>query len=176
MKYKILDENEPILVEKILKSFSFPFNFHDGISTSERVMVDTYIYTDGETKELNHLKTQGIIGCQVNGIPYKHSVDTYNVDELFLKDANYIIRVIKSVEPYFTITGGRYHNVVRNIEIYLKDPKNKEILREVRNILKEKNLSVGVNDFLVPCNKRGISVTGYSEVCNNVYSLTKRKK
>ena len=176
MKYKILDENEPILVEKILKLFSFPFNFHDGISTSERIMVDTEIYTDGQIKELNHLKTQNIIGCKVNGIPYKPSADTYNVNELYLKDANYIIKVTKSLEFYRTSNGGGNRDVVRNIEIYLKNPKDKKTLKEVKCILKEKNLYMCINDMLISPSKRVISVTGYSEIHDNVYCLTKKRK
>lgn len=176
MKYKLLEENTSILIEKILKSYSFQFCFNDGITTSEKVMVDTVIYTDGQIKELKNIKNQSIIGCSINGIPYKSSVDTYNVDELLLRDADYVIKVIKSVEPYRTAKGGGYRDVVRNIEIYLKDPKNKDILKEVRSILKEKQFSVGIDDFLVSRNKKGISVTGYYEINKNIHYLTKKKK
>lgn len=168
MKYKLIKDNDQF---KILNSKQFIYYNAlpnpDGsqpknktIKTS-RGVISTKILTDGQIKSVTDLDPSEFV------LPkYIESVeaDVQEVKDLELINHNYVIRVLTQLEYRKLNRGGGLFEIVKAIEVYIKNKKDKETLRNIKKTL---NLIYG------PKNRPNDQGIEYQKAEFDVYQLVK---
>jgi hypothetical protein len=116
MKYNLLKETEPILIL-------------DGYQTKDKTkttLMETLIYTDAHNIKRVQYDSQKIEEYSINN-NYYPNINTLIKTDIWLEESTYLVTVllIKENDIY----------TIKNIEVYLKDAKDKSSIKEVRDIL-----------------------------------------
>ena len=135
----------------------------------EREIVKTKIFTDGEIKGIASLDSS------LSDLPKKFSkieIDKTELSELELSDHNYVIRILTVLEflKFGSVSG--WYDVIRNVDIYLRDKKDKESIKNIKKTLSLINSSPIFDDLF---KKKYEKINTYEQVNENVYQLQKRK-
>lgn len=166
MKHKILDDNQEIEI------------IEGGKTRPRRKKVKTMIYTDGNV--INCSK-KDVIHDEfiINGKLYEVNGSTFKKTKLAFEDANYVIKVITVNE---WTTDGNIHglfDVIKDIDIYLKNPKDKKTLKIVKKTVTEINRNPTECYYLTPMFESRINYQNnnpslYNEEDEGIYRLKTR--
>lgn len=168
MKYKLIKENDKF---RLLNSTQYIyFNALPNPDGSEpknktiktsRGVIRTSILTDGEIKSITDLDSKEFV------LP-KHlgnvEADVKEAKDLELINHNYVIKVLTELEYRKFNNGGGLFEVIRDIEVYIKDKKDKETLKNIKKTL---------NLIYAPKNKPNDQNISYEKTNFNVYQLVK---
>lgn len=168
MKYKLIKDNDKF---KLLNSKEFIYYNSlpnpDGtmpknktIKTS-RGVISTKILTDGQIKSVTDLDSKEFVLPKHLG---KVEADLEEAKDLELINHNYVIRVLTQLEYRKFNKGAGLFEVIKDIEVYIRDKKDKETLRNIKKTL---NLIYGPKDK--PNNQN----VKYERADFNVYQLVK---
>lgn len=168
MKYKLIKENDKF---KLLNSKKFIYYNAlpnpDGtmpknktIKTS-RGVISTKILTDGQIKSVTDLESvEFVLPKRLGNV----EADVEEAKDLELINHNYVIRVLTQLEYREFNRGAGLFEVIKDIEVYIKNKKDKEALRNIKKTL---NLIYGPKDRP---NDQNIE---YQKSDFNVYQLVK---
>lgn len=148
----------------------------------EEPIITTKILTDGETsiisrKENNETKTIEFIN---NKTKLSYIVDKTISQRIRITNASYIIKISCAKEFVRQGNIAGWPEVIKNIEIYIKDPNDKETLKIVKDTIKQitnnklSNYPSLYNYALSDSVKKSSSIS-YQEKQKNVYRLARTK-
>jgi len=139
------------------------------------------IYTDGNITKVEESEPIAIDEYYINGTKYNSEVNQLIKKKLYIEKATYIVNVVVADEILKYGSNGKGHfDVIKDINILLKDKKDKEAKKKVKDTVKiiskdSKNhkslwdvffgIKVNPNDSLV-----------YEKVADNVYRLKQMKQ
>lgn len=139
MKYKLIKENDKF---RLLNSKQFIYYNAlpnpDGTMPENRTIktsrgvISTKILTDGEIKSVTDLDSKKFVLPKHLG---KVEADLEEAKDLELINHNYVIRVLTQLEYREFNKGAGLFQVIKDVEVYLKDKKNKEALRNIKKTL-----------------------------------------
>lgn len=131
MKYKILKENKPIELIELSKNVAIPSlaSLHDDVNESILITkVKSLLYTDGVVNKKEHIDPVSVEEYYFNQKEYVN-VDTLKKSNVYLKDYTYAIVFV--VGEGFSI---------ENIDIYLKNRRDKNALKKVKKVIEDFSL------------------------------------
>lgn len=137
------------VIEGIKHGFGPPPPPGSGNQTRQRMnfkKLYTMIFTDGEinyTGEKETYNIEDLLGFKIKDkqlttklMKFYNTIDSINIYQVKVKNANYIIRVLVGEEFLRgTHSAGLYH-VIQDKEVYLKKECDKETAKKVKEILK----------------------------------------
>ena len=185
MKYKLIKDNDKFqLLDciKIIKYDAFENPRREKktnkIISISRGAISTKIFTDGEIKGITELDIKNFtLPKQLSNI----ETDVNEVKDLELVNHNYVIKVLTVMELLHygkERRGCGFFEVVKEVEVYLKDKRDKETLKNIRKTL---NLIYGqrcdyssIFEILLSKFNNGPNVL-YEEKEKNIYQLVKTK-
>ena len=182
MKYTLLEQPTIELITGIKYRKIPSFLKETEKDIIEETIITTKILTDGEVLELN--QTENIATKTVefvsNKIKLSYIIDKTISQKLQLTNANYIIKITcaKDFVRQGNIAG--WEEVIKNIEVYLKNPKDKEtlkIVKETINQITRNKLSENSSLYSYALSN-GIqreSSLPYQEKQQNIYTLKRIK-
>lgn len=137
MKYQILTEDTIEIITGIKYRKIPPFLGKTDNKIIEDTIITTKILTDGEIIQLEESDNkQNIVKTseyQINNKTYQ--IDLIKKDKIKLINANYAIKVTCAKEFIRFRNGGGLLEVIKNIEIYLKNKKDKTALKNIKKTL-----------------------------------------
>lgn len=141
----------------------------------ERDIVKTKIFTDGEIKGIASLDSS------LSDLPINLSnmkIDKTELSELELLNHNYVIRILTALE--FQKRGSVYgwYDVIKDVEIYLRDKKDKDAIRKVKKTLElvcSNREYASIFELLLPQKPVQINIS-YNEEKEGIYQLRKTKQ
>jgi hypothetical protein len=168
MKYKIIKDNHKFRLlnsKKFIYYDAFP-NPNDTMSKNKTIktsrgVISTKILTDGQIKSVTDLDS---IEFVLPTYFRNAGADVEEVKDLELINYNYVIRILTQLEyKEFNRDKGLFE-IIKDIEVYIRDKKDKETLRNIKKTL---NLIYGPKDRP---NDQGIE---YQKAEFGVYQLVK---
>jgi len=151
--------------------------------TIEEQIVTTKVLTDGEISVLNRIVKNGTKTIEFINDKTKLSyiVDKIISQRVKITDANYVIKISCAKEFVRQGNIAGWPEVIKNIEIYIKDPKDKETLRIVKDTIKQitnNKLSdyPSLYNYVLTNNASRKNTISYQEKQINVYRLTRAKQ
>ena len=184
MKLQELKENEPLKVVEVslhLPKPDFNFKKNSNQETIEIKQIQTKIFTDGEIAKENEEVSESIEEYYIGKKKYEPCVDTLKTKNIFFKNHNYIITYL-IVQEWKTIGNIRgWFGITKDISIYLKNPKDKEALKNAKQVIKEIQKHNSSSDyssiFKMFCSQeRKLEQFENEKISENVYSLKKINK
>lgn len=180
MKYKLIKDNDKI---RLLNSKEYiyydRFPNPDGSFTKKQVIktsrgvISTKILTDGKIKSITNLDSNEFV------VPKNMSneeADVSEVSDLELINHSYVIRVLLQTEWREFNNSAGFFRVIKDVEIYLKDEKDKEALNNVKktlNLIYDKKCNYSsIFDMLFSKKTRTQDIT-YEKIDPNIYQLVK---
>lgn len=137
MKYQILTEDTIEIITGIKYRQFPPFLGKTDNKIIKDNIITTKILTDGEIIQLepsdNEQNIIKIPEYQINGKIYP--IDVIKKDKIKLINANYCLKVTCVKEFIRGKFGGGLFEVIKNIEIYLKNKKDKTALKNIKKTL-----------------------------------------
>lgn len=147
MKYQVLNVGEPIELIEVVNHEKVPDFFGNrDLGTIENKRIYMEVFTDGTLISEIPLQERKIDKYTINGKDYGYSVDTLRIKKLYLKDYSYVITylIAKEWTRVENIVG--WFDIVKNVSVYVKEPKDKVGLKNAKQAIKEiKNHNNGIN-------------------------------
>lgn len=143
----------------------------------ERKQVQMKVLTDGEIAKVSKSASQDIEEYYFDKEKYFYPVSTLKTKNVYFKNHNYVITYLIARE--FTRRGNLlgWFNVIKNIDIYLKNPTDKKSLKIVDQVLKKienhNNSGVLFFEMILPKSENLESFEPI-EIDENIYSLRPR--
>lgn len=182
MKYTLLKEPTIELITGIKYRKVPPFFKQIPEKIIEETIITTKVLTDGEVSELNQTENIGTKTIEFisDKIKMSYIVDKTISQKLQLNNANYIIKITCAKEFIRQGNIAGWEEVIKNIEVYLKNPKDKETLRIVKDTIKEitnNKLSdyTSLYNYVLSNSVSRESSISYQEEPKNIYRLTRIK-
>jgi hypothetical protein len=180
MKYNLLKEDDTIKLFSGIKIIHFDdFPDPNGVSLgesskkveqieTERPAITTEVYTDGQIKKMTSVDFKQ---SEIPNIFNKVEANKKELKELELTNHSYVIVVIKTCEfqQHGNVCG--LYDVIKDVKVYLKNPKDRTSLRRVKDTLDLIYPSSQMNSKVVTIEPSPISYDYNSE---NVYTLTRK--
>ena len=184
MKFKELKEHEPLEVVEVTKHMVIP-DFPGTKSLNRKVFEDKKIqmriFTDGEIAEESEETTKSIDEYYIGKRKYQLAVDTLKTKNLYFKNHSYVITylIAKEFRTVGSVSG--WFDVVEDVSIYLKNPKDKTALKSAKGVIREienHNKSVDYSSLFGMLFSQGKESPKFEpeEISKNVYSLKKRRR
>lgn len=185
MKAKILNGNEPITLTRVVfhyKEMRAPWE-----KTPPKIIAEnrirTLVYTDGEIDyDYKNMNDDEEVECHEfyfsNGQKYIPSIDTLITKKLFLKNHSYVVTILVAGETTSVGRVGGWFTLIKDIDIYLKDPKDRKALRTARKVItdiKERNSKMNYSSLysMVMNPICGLDHFNEQELENGIHKLTK---
>ena len=142
MKYKLIKETDKIKLIKA-KDIVCYAGFGEPVKKDEsqvpvsdvnveRDIIKTKIFTDGQIKEITPIE------ASLSYLPKKLSnirFDEIESSELELSNHTYVIRVLTALEVLKLRKAAGLFEIIKEVEIYLKDKKDKDAINAVKKTL-----------------------------------------
>ena len=145
MKFSELKENEALEIIEITNHIVFPnftnpstgkisiesdIDFHD-----KRIQMK--IFTDGEIIKESDEISKNLDEYYIGKKKYQYDVDTLKTKKVYFKNHSYVITylIAKEFKSIGNLQGWFY--VIKDISIYLKNPKDKKALQNAKQVIKE---------------------------------------
>ncbi len=184
MEIKELKENEPLKIVEVLLHIKRPdFSFKEGVNPElfEEKQIQMRVFTDGEiageTKEISENINEYYIG----NAKYKYKVDTLKTKNIFFKNHSYVITYLIANEwgEFGNVRG--WFNIVKDVTIYLENPKDKKALKTAKEVIREIQKSNDSVDYsslykMAFSPRRGLEQFESKRISKNIYSLKRKNK
>lgn len=184
MKYKLIKETDKIKLisgkdivvyagfSKPVKKGETPVPVPDVIE--KRHIIKTKIFTDGEIKTIKQLPS-----CEFE-LPKNIQVmklDKIELSELELMDYKFIIKILTALEFQKRGKVCGWFDVVKDVEVYLRDKKDKDSIRKVKKTLELvcSNYEYTSIFEILFSNKQSQMSVLYNEESEGIYQLVKTK-
>jgi len=174
MKYDVLGEGDSIKVVKGVKRTTPPLA-PGKVEESKEILfptLKTIVFTDGSVDEVDVSEYKHLSGYYtMNDRTYTNVTDVEE-KELYLENYSYAVKIIVSKEHLVGRKIGGWFEVIKDIQVYLKNPKDKKAMKEVKmilNIIRKNN----IYDYEVLDNLSNKFI--FSVFTKNVYTLKKTK-
>ena len=145
MKYPKLDENEPLKVIEVSqkvrlpnfrpKDGSIPENFEE-FETKDLNRLHMKLFTDGEISKESDETKESIDGYYIGKKKYPFDVDTLKTKKVYFKNHSYVITYLLSQEVASIGKVGGWFEFVKDVKIYLRNPKDHKALKEANRVIK----------------------------------------
>lgn len=112
------------------------YNIHNKEIEDITTQVHTEIYTDATSYETLEKKTSPIDSYSINGKKYDYSVSELEEEIIELKDYSYAVVYTIAREILEIGNVGGWFDVIEDITSYIKDPKDKKAIKEIKRIIK----------------------------------------
>lgn len=189
MKFTELKENEPLEVIEITNHIVFPRFPNpttgkrdiDSDIVSEDKRIQMRIFTDGEIEKESEETSQNIDEYYIGKKKYQYDVDTLKTKKVYFKNHSYVITYLIANE-FMTIGNARgWFDVVKEVSIYLKNPKDKKALKCAKQAIREienHNNSVDYSSLfgMLFSQGKGLQKFETEKISKNVYSLKKQSR
>lgn len=140
MKYKLIKETDKIrlLNSKLYIYYDRLTNLHGSQSESKAIktsigLISTKILTDGQIKSVTDLDSNEFV---LPSHMDKVEADVYEAKDLELINHSYVIRVLTELECRKLNKSAGLFEVIKDVEVYIKDENDKEALRNIKKTLK----------------------------------------
>lgn len=137
MKICKLKENEPL--ELIEVSLNMQSTSPECKNSKEIALTEIQmkVFTDGVIEKESEGTVKNIDKYYIGKKEYKYKVNTLKTKNVFFKDYSYVITYLIA-EEWLNIEGihGLF-DVIKDISIYLKNPKDKKTLKIAKQVIKE---------------------------------------
>lgn len=183
MKFQELRENEPLEVVEVSEHVEKPTFGSKKDSNSDIIefeRIQTIVFTDGDIAQESEETTKNIKQYYIDKEKYQHTVDTLRTKNIHLKNHSYAITCLIASE-FMTVENIRgWHNVVKDISIYLKNPNDKKALKSTKQVIKQikdHNNSIDYSSLLGwLCSQNKVAEKfETTRIARNVYTLRKIK-
>lgn len=185
MKYNILKEGQSIEVVTGFNTYTIPNFWTNEPETTKSDVLKTKIFTDGViaeesspvVEEVNDFYVQKKYCLPNNAC----SVSNISVKDVTLKDASYAVLFLIAEEFFRLNHGGAYENVLENVSVYIKNPKDKETWRKIKETIKYNPLSYKLDNSPIGVKLGTMFYTSsfddmyYEKHSDNVYTLKRIK-
>lgn len=135
MKIQQLKENEPLEVIEVSEHLRRPRS-NDINDILEFEKIKMIIFTDGEIEKESEETSKNIEEYYFGKDKYRYDVDTLKSKNIYLKNHSYVITYLVADE---CLRNG-WFDVIKNVSIYLKNPKDKKALKSVKQIIRQYNI------------------------------------
>ena len=185
MKYKLFKDNNKFQLLNCVKIIKYDeFEDPSGRKKTNKIIsvsrgaVSTKIFTDGEIKGITELDSKNVtLPKQLSNV----ETDVNEVKDLELVNHNYVIRVLTVLELLHygkERRGCGFFEVVKDVEVYWKDKKDKETLRNIRKTLnliyRQRCDYSSIFEILLSKSNSEPNIS-YKKKEENVYQLVKTK-
>jgi len=161
MKILELSENMPLKVIEISRTIEVP-EFVIGPDVTYSKLIFMKILTDGVIDKESEEKIEKISEYYIGKRKYDSEIDTKKNKYIYFKNYNFVISYLisKRFSKYENIYG--WFDTIEKIDIYLKNKKDKEALKNAKNVIKD-----------IQSRKYNID---YSSLCNMIFSKREEVK
>ncbi len=132
MKIKELKENEPVELIEVIRTL-YP-TFDNSLEPIKNKYVQTKIITDGEIVKEEEI-TKSINEYYIGRKKYD-DVDTLSTKNIYLKNYSYVIVYLLAKEKLYNGNMVGFFDIIKDVSIYLKNPKDKQALKEAKKVIK----------------------------------------
>lgn len=181
-----LKENEPLEIIEVTKSIMFPIfpNPYTGEMNKQKVvgeekLIQMKVFTDGEIAKEIEEPSQSIDEYYIGKRKYQYDVDTLKRKKIYFKNHSYVITylVVNKFVSLGNVKG--WFDVVDEVTIYLKNPKDKQALKNVKQVIRKinaHNKSIDFSSIFGILFSGGNDLEKFKTECisENVYCLKKR--
>lgn len=184
MKYKLIKETDKIKLISGKDIVVYP-GFSEPVKkgevqvpvtdvVEERDIIKTRIYTDGEIKGIKQLPSSEL------ELPKNLKVielDEVELSELELEKHKFVIRILTALEFQKRGTVCGWFDVIKDVDIYLRDKKDKDSIRKVKKTLElvcSNYEYTSIFDLLFSKKQAQMSVL-YNQEKEGIYQLVKTK-
>lgn len=179
MKYQILSENQPLEMTEVTEVVRIPSCLGKNLGTIENTQIQNIIFTDGILKKEDYATETPIEEYKIRDKRYNYHVDTLKTKNVYLEDYSYVVKY--TVAREFTRVGniGGWFNVIRDVNIYLKNPKDKEALKKAKKTIKMIQYRLSQVDYSSIFNMimyRDSKEFQFEQARNNIYTLKRHKE
>lgn len=140
MKIKELKENQPLEVIEVSHYLPIPsYNKKGEIDKNkrtERRQIQMKIYTDGKIVKESDETHQKIKEYYIGKNKYQHDVDILKSKNIYFQNHSYVITCLYTNEFIRLRNAGGWFRELKDINIYLENPKDKKALREAKKVIK----------------------------------------
>lgn len=168
MKFIELKEHEPLEIIEATNSFGTE-------------LIQMRIFTDGEIEKEGKETTQPIKEYYIGKKKYQYSLNTLKSKNIYFKNHSYVITYLIASEfrDLGNICG--WFDVIKDISIYLKNPKDKKALKCAKQAIKEianHNSSVDSSSLYAMAFSQGKGLQKFETeiISKNVYSLKRQSR
>ena len=130
MNIKELKEAEPVPVAEV------SYHWYCYEESEEVVQIKTGIVTDGEIEDIGERQEEQISEYFIGKKKYNYPVDTLKTENLYLKNHNYVVTYQSAREFRKTGSSIGWYCILKDISAYILDKYIKEVLKEVKKIIK----------------------------------------
>lgn len=148
MKYQILSEGKPLELVEITELVGIPSCLDKrNLGTIENTQIQNIIFTDGVVKKEEDHTITPIQEYEIKGKKYQYHVDTLKTKKIYLEDYSYVVKYTTARE--FTRVGniGGWFNIIKDVNIYLKHPKDKEALKKAKKTIRMNDYRLNSIDY-----------------------------
>lgn len=186
MKFTELKEQEPLEVVEVTKHMVIPKfpNPNTGKidrknRTVENKKIQMRIFTDGEIAKESEEVTQNIEEYYIGKRKYQYDVDTLKTKNIYFKNHSYVITYLIANEFMTVGNVHGYFDVIKEVSIYLQNPKDKKALKCAKQAIREianRNNSVDCSSLFGMLFSQGKELQKFEteKISKNVYSLKKQ--
>ena len=188
MKFTELKEQEPLEVIEVTKLIMFPEfpnpttgKIDRKTETVENKRIQMRIFTDGEIAKESEETTQKIKEYYIGKRKYQYDVDILKTKNIYFKNHSYVITYLIANELMTVGNVRGWFDVVKEVSIYLQNPKDKKALKCAKQAIREianHNNSVDHSSLfgmLFPQEKE-LQKFETEKISKNVYSLKKQSR
>ena len=183
MKFKELRENEPLKVIEVSRHVKRP-TFNREITLSSDIIevkqIQMKIFTDGEIEKESEEVSQNIEEYYIGKKKYQHHVDTLKAKNIYFKNHSYVIAYLIANEVMTVGTVSGEFGIIKDVSIYLQNPKDKKALKSAKQVIKEieKHNKITNPSLYEMLFSQGIGLEKIEteKISKNVYSLKKQNK
>ena len=168
MKFKELKEYEPLEVVEVTAHREIP-DHPDSRETRtlESKKIQMKIFTDGEIAKESEEVIQSIEEYYIGKRKYQYNVDTLKTKNIYFKNHSYVITYLISNE--FGTVGNicGWFDVIKEVSIYLQNPKDKKALKCAKQAIREianRNNSVNYSSIFEMLFSPGKDLKKFEEV------------
>lgn len=183
MKFKELRENESLKIIEVsihIKKPTLYYEVNKNPGTVELKQIQMRVFTDGEIEKESEEISQNIEEYYIGKRKYRYAVDTLKTKNIYLKNYSYVITYLITKE---FLTAGNikgWHNVVKDISIYLQNPKDKKALKSAKQAIKtiENHNKIVAHSSLFGMlfsKDKGLEKFETKKISENIYSLRKTR-
>lgn len=189
MKFIELKENEPLEIIEVTNHVTFT-KFPDPLTgkiVGQEEIIHTYpriqmkVFTDGEIEIESKETIEKIDEYYLGKTKYKHDVDTLKTKNIYFKNHSFVIVYLISNEITTIGNTSGWFNVIKDVQVYLRNKKDKQALKNAKQALKtihKINRSIDSSTIFgilfYQEEKQQKYVT--EKIGKNIYSLKKRSK
>ena len=183
MRIQELREDEPLKVVEVSQHIKRPTFYFEETSDSDLIeikQIQMKVFTDGEIIRESEEVSESIEEYYIGKKKYEPYVDTLKTKIVFFKNHSYVITYLIAQECTTVGNIRGWFDIINDVSIYLKNPKDKKALRNAKQAIREiqnHNSSVNYSSLftMLFSQTRGFEQFKSEKMTENIYSLKRTK-